>query len=290
MVIPAYRSERTLARCLQHLTDQTFPDREVVLVDSSPGSACEEIVLSSFPDTVYRRSASRLSAYEARNRGVPLARGQLLVFTDPDAYPRADWLQGLVDCFRESKACVIGAVACYGDHWFDRGAHLVKFDKWLPSESSRLLTEGPTVNFLISRDVFDSLGPFSEGSAHADTELSWRLRRAGVQLRFAPAAIVEHHHLQGWTDLIAERFTRGVGYAELESKWDGNSRPSMAWRLLISLLPLRLLSQLRRVRGHARAAGQEGDFFGAFPVVATALYAGLLGECVYFTRSILSRS
>ena len=289
-MVAAYKSERTLSRFLESLRGQTFRDREVILIDSSPSSACQELVRGSFPEVVYRRFATQLSAFEARNRGVRLARGQLLVFTDPDAYPQPDWLQALVDCYRESKACVIGAVACYGDNWLDRGAHLVKFDKWLPSETSRLLTEGPTVNFLIPRDVFDSLGPFSEGSAHADTELSWRLRRAGVQLRFAPAAIVEHHHLQGWTDLIAERFTRGVGYAELESKWDGNSRPSMAWRLLISLLPLRLLSQLRRVRGHARAAGQEGDFFGAFPVVATALYAGLLGECVYFTRSILSRS
>jgi GT2 family glycosyltransferase len=288
VVVPIYKSKATLARCLQSLSEQTFLDREVILVDSSPGPECEEIAKGAFPDLVYRKSATRLSADEARNVGVQLARGELLVFTDPDAYPRPDWLETLVRCHRDNRCCVIGAVACYGEKWFDRAAHLVKFDKWLPSGKARLVTEGPTVNFLVPRDLYLAFGPFPETAGHGDTELSWRLTRGDVRLLFTPAAVVEHHHLQSWSELLAERFVRGAGYAELVSRWEGRSRLRLAARFLVSLLPFRLGSQLNRLWKNSRASGQHVAFLLALPVVVTALQAGLLGECAYCVRALTS--
>src|SRR5919108_4634016 len=93
VIIPAYESQETIADTLLALRDQAFRDFETIVVDSSPAEATETLLRSEFPEVTYERSQRRLIPHEARNRGVELARGELLVFTDPDCVPRPDWIE-----------------------------------------------------------------------------------------------------------------------------------------------------------------------------------------------------
>ncbi|OGR90926.1 MAG: hypothetical protein A2V88_03625 [Elusimicrobia bacterium RBG_16_66_12] len=287
VLLPAYNAQATLERCLAQLAGQSYRDWEAILIDSSPGTECEQIVRSSFPHIRLIRSGRRLLPHEALNLGVQVAKGELLAFIDPDAYPREDWLARLVGAHDAWGGVIIGGVACYGSRWVDLGAHLCKFDKWLPFSAARLLEEGPTVNYLLPRALFDLHGPFDAGSRHADTHLSWRLRAAGIPIRLEPSAVVEHHHLHSWGSLLVERLARGEGFGRARLQWEPVPRSRLAWILAASLLPLRLLSQLGRVWKNARSAGMSWTFVLSFPVLCSGLYAWLLGESVIYLRHLL---
>ena len=290
VILPVYRSAATLGRSLEALRRQTFRDFEVIIMDSSPDQACDSIVARHFPEAKYSYSPKRLFADAAKNRAIAMATGELLVFMDPDAYPLEDWLEALVSSHSRFGGAMVGGVGCYGRKWIDLGAHFCKFDKWLPGGEPRRLKEGPTVNLMVPSELISQVGGFIKQQQHADTDLCWRLREQGVELWSVPQAIVEHHHLHTWRSLLQERYTRGHGYGRMELEWKPRSSPAIIWRLLVSVLPLRLLSQIWRVGKNAARAGMLTEYALALPLIATGLYAWLLGEASFLSRRILSRS
>ena len=289
IVLPIYESQATLDRCLARLVSQSYRDREILAVDSSPGPDCERIVHAHIPEVRLIRSATRLTPHQALNLGAEAARGELLAFIDPDAYPRADWVALLVEAYEAWGGVVAGGVACYGGRWLDLGAHLCKFDKWLPFSRPRPVQEVPTVNMLMPRTLFDRCGAFLAVPFHADTLLSWRMQEAGIPLRLQPSAIVEHHHQHSWGTLLAERGSRGRGYAEACIAREAPSRSKLLWLAALSFFPLRLSSQLLRVGRNATAAHMARAFMLSLPVVISGLYAWLLGECAVFAGRLLGR-
>jgi GT2 family glycosyltransferase len=287
VVIPVYRAEATLARCLEALRLQSFGAFEVIIVDSSPNDDCQRIAADRLPAAVCLRPGDRLLAHEASNLGVARSRGNLVAFLDPDVYPASDWLQHLVAAQRARGGVVVGGIACFGRRWFDIGIHLAKFDKWLAGGRVRPLTDAATANLLIEKALFDRIHGFRPGTIHADTDLSWRVARQGVELWLEPEARVEHHHRQMWDSLLRERYQRGGGFARLWLEWVRPSRPRLVAVLFLSIIPARLASQLVRVWRNAIQAGQGWQALATLPVVAAALYAWLIGESAIYLRALV---
>jgi glycosyltransferase involved in cell wall biosynthesis len=106
IIIPAYNSSATLAKCLEGLERQIYPSYEIVLVDSSADERARAIT-AGYGSARYFRSARRLLPHAARNLGVTHALGELLVFTDPDLYHRSDWLERLVAAYDQGRPVVV---------------------------------------------------------------------------------------------------------------------------------------------------------------------------------------
>ena len=281
VVVPVYLSEETLAGFLDALRAQTFRDFETILVDSGPTDACARLLALRAEPLDCTRSAARLYPHQARNAGVERSRGRLLVFTDPDVYAAPDWLERLVATHRESEGVVIvGALACHGGRWLDRGIHLCKFSKWLSGGGRRPIDMSPTANMLIPRPLFEEMGGFCDDDeiVAGDTTLSRDLLRAGRTLLFEPRAVVEHHHLDRFGPFLGERWRRGVAYGRLRGLWLRLRRGRLLGLLIASLLPVRILSNLAHCARHAARAGQLGSFFATFPVVFLGFGASILGE------------
>lgn len=274
IVIAAYASERTLSRCLAAVRSQTLPPFETIVVDSSPDDACAQIVTKEHPWAVYARSERRLVPHAAQNFGVSRARGDVLVFLDPDAYPARDWLERLVSAHRAHARAVTGAIACHGPAWLDNAIHMCKFSKWLPGGSARPVDVAPSTNLLVSRRDLEKAGGFPPTPFLGDVELSRWLCASGEPPWFEPHAIVSHHHLGGFASFLRERISRGRGYGALRGTWKGAGTAA----LLLLSAPLRLARILWLVRGHARLAGQEAVFRSGFPVVLAGHAAFLAGE------------
>jgi O-antigen biosynthesis protein len=288
VILPGYRSAATIAGCLEALARQTFRDFETIVVDSSPDGATADLVAVRFPWVRFERSRRRLLPHAARNRGVEMARGEILVFSDPDVYPRPDWLERLVKTHREAGEVVVGAIACHGRRWRDQGIHLCKFSKWLPGGPPRTVDMGPTANLLLARADFLATGGFIREEMLGDVSLSWRLRENGRALRFAPDAVVEHHHLHTVRSFLAERYTRGEMYGALRAARPGWGRGTAAFYLLASVLPVRLPRILALVAGQAARAGQAGRYFSTLPLIALGHAASLAGEAVAYLRLLLT--
>jgi GT2 family glycosyltransferase len=287
VIIPAYRSHATIAGCLTALHRQTDRDFEVVVVDSSPDERTAEVVRGGFPEVIFERSAVRLLPHAARNRGVELAGGGLLIFTDPDVYADAGWLAALRSAHRATGQPVVGALACHGSGWLDTAIHICKFSKWLPGGSPRPIDMGPTAALLVRRETFDLLGGFSPDYLLADALFSWEIRRRGALLWFEPGAVVEHHHHDDWRSFLRERFVRGVLFGDLRAEWSRHG-----WRRDLLFLAASLsLARLPRVAAlmavHCARAGMLGRFLRTAPLSIAGQTATLLGEARAYARRLV---
>ena len=284
VVIPSFESHRTIARCLEALGRQSFRRFETIVVDSSPSAGVEEIVKGRFPGLRYVRRRERLLPHAARNVGAAVARGRLLIFTDPDVYAEPGWVEGLVGAHEETGAVVVGAVACFGRRWLDVGTHFCKYDIWLPGGTGRSVSIAPTVNMLCPRQLFDRLGGFPGNLMLGDTVFSWRLKEAGQEIWFVPRATVHHHHLNSWSGLLRERFERGREFGVLRLDEGGWAARRAGLMLAASLFPLRLVRLLWRGAMNAGRAGLAADLARTLPVFASGQAAWLAGEAMAYAQ------
>lgn len=89
VIVPVYRVERYLPRCLDSIVAQTFMDWECILIDDgSPdnsGAICDEYAKQDSRFVVIHQENAGVSA--ARNAGLAAARGEWIAFVDSD-----DWI------------------------------------------------------------------------------------------------------------------------------------------------------------------------------------------------------
>jgi glycosyltransferase involved in cell wall biosynthesis len=85
ILIPCYNAERWIAQCIESALAQTWPEKEVIVVDdgSTDGSLA---VIRSFGDRVRWETGPNRGGNAARNRLLELARGEWLQYLDADDY------------------------------------------------------------------------------------------------------------------------------------------------------------------------------------------------------------
>ena len=88
VIVPVYKAEAYLHRCVDSILAQTFQDFEVLLIDDgSPdrsGEICDEYARKDKRVRVFHKENGGVSS--ARNVGLDHARGEWIVFSDADDY------------------------------------------------------------------------------------------------------------------------------------------------------------------------------------------------------------
>lgn len=88
IIIPVYKAESTIHRCVNSILSQTFNDFELILVDDgSPdnsGAICDECALKDSRVHVIHKSNGGASS--ARNAGLDIMKGEYVTFIDSDDY------------------------------------------------------------------------------------------------------------------------------------------------------------------------------------------------------------
>ena len=278
VVMPAYRSEDRVAASLTALRAQTYRDFEIVLVNSYPDGTAA-IVANGFPEVVFEQSEVRLLPHAARNRGVAKARGELLVFTDPDCRPDSRWLERLVAACDSGHPVVGGAIELEGGGRFARGVHLAKF-YWLlsglPAGVRRIVCSG---NACYSRSAWETVGPFDAEFSIGDALLSWRASTAGLEPWFEPNAVVRGRQDRGVRQSWREFRARGRELAEARACLERWPRRRAAAYVLLA--PLVLATVLGRAALATFAARRRTTFVGALPALFFCRLAWTVGEAGY---------
>lgn len=88
IIVPVYKSEKTIVRCIESVIAQEYKDWELVLVDDgSPdrsGEICDWYAMNDKRIRVEHQVNAGASA--ARNHGINVARGEFICFIDSDDY------------------------------------------------------------------------------------------------------------------------------------------------------------------------------------------------------------
>ncbi len=280
VVLPAYFSDGSIAQCLEAIQAQTFQDFEVIVVNSSPETRTREIVTTRFPRVIFEQSSTRLLPHAARNVGVSLARGELIVFTDPDCLPRPEWLASLVQASVAGWPVVQGSVEPKHGSWIERGVHLCKrfaLLKGLPPYTPWIVS---TLNVCYSRKAWQAAGPLDGDLFCGDALLGWRAAARGYPARFEPDAVIESIHDATFGGLIRERYMRGREFAAARANYESWNRWRSASFALAS--PVLLTIVLTRAARSAAAAGCKRDFVLTFPVQIAGQLAWILGESRHY--------
>ena len=103
VIVPVYRVEKFLDRCIQSITEQTYRNLEIILVDDgspdSSGSICDAWAEKDSRIRVIHQKNSGGGA--ARNAALDVATGQLLAFVDSDDYIAPHMFRHLYDLMQE---------------------------------------------------------------------------------------------------------------------------------------------------------------------------------------------
>lgn len=83
IIIPCYNAERFIGDAIRSALTQTYPRVEVVVVDDGSTDGSLEVI-RSFGDQIRWESGRNQGGCAARNRGLAMARGELIQFLDAD--------------------------------------------------------------------------------------------------------------------------------------------------------------------------------------------------------------
>ena len=99
IIIPVYRTQDTLPRCLDSILRQSFTDYEVILVDDGSDDGCPQLC------DEYARKDARIRVIhkengglsDARNAGIYEAKGEYITFIDSDDTIAEDTLSLVIE-------------------------------------------------------------------------------------------------------------------------------------------------------------------------------------------------
>ena len=98
IIVPVYKAEMLLPRCIDSILSQSFSDWELILIDDgSPdasGALCDQFASQDFRIRVLHKTNGGVSS--ARNFGLELATGQYVTFIDADDYVKSSFLERMI--------------------------------------------------------------------------------------------------------------------------------------------------------------------------------------------------
>ena len=218
IIIPVYNASKTIKETLSAIIEQNgnLPETEIIAVDD--GSTDDTFsILSEFQNirVLHQENAGPASA---RNFGAKAAGGDILVFTDSDTVPHSDWLERLVEPFKEPTIVASAgtySVANYENHL----AELIQREIELRHAGyGEFIQFGGTYNLAVRANLFREIGGFDESYRRAsgeDNDLCYRILRRGHLIRYVSAARVAHYHPEKLGKYLKEQFRHGYWRAKL---------------------------------------------------------------------------
>jgi GT2 family glycosyltransferase len=190
----------------------------VVVDDGSPEPLAP--VCARFGERVRCVRQANAGPAAARNRGVAESGADFLAFTDDDCRPDRDWLVALAGAHAGEEDRLVGGrvVNALEDDVFAAASQSLSTyltDHFTAQGGARPFFTSN--NLACSRARFDALGGFDAGFAFAseDRDLSLRWRAAGGALRYAPEAVVRHHHAMTLAGFWRQQKSYGRGLVDL---------------------------------------------------------------------------
>ena len=109
VIIPVYKAENYLSRCLDSFLNQTFKDFELILVDDgSPdksGNICDDYAKRDHRLVVIHKENGGVSS--ARQAGTDVAKGLYVIHADPDDWVEPNMLTELVEKAEKTNADMV---------------------------------------------------------------------------------------------------------------------------------------------------------------------------------------
>lgn len=261
VVIPTYNRSGMLARVLDALERQTAaPSFEVIVINDGSTDDTERLLASR--SGITHRTQPNGGPGRARNHGVSLASGRVVVFIGDDTVPEPRFLAEHARVHAEADGDPM--LACLGYTGWPHEERVTAFMDYINDYGLqfgyKLIADGEIVpynffytsNISIDRELlathpFDTTFP---SAAWEDIELAYRLDALGLRIRYHAGAITRHYHQMSVDSFARRQYTVGKSGAIFYQK-----HPELGHFLGVHELETRVLadaSALRWLRLKAR--------------------------------------
>ena len=182
VIVPVYKAEAYLEKCVDSLLNQSLRDMEIILVNDGSPDGSQAIIdryAAACPEKIRSLTLSNGGQGRARNRGMELAKGEFLGFVDSDDWVHEDMFRKLVGVCEEQDAdvAVCAIQGCYDD------GHTDLQPGW--REGEPLSSAGSSSNKVFRRSAVGDIR-FPEGLWYEDFGFSAKILLAGGKAVYVP--------------------------------------------------------------------------------------------------------
>lgn len=293
LIVAAYNEASVMKQKLDNTLELDYPRERLEAIVVTDGSNDETAnIVASYHDRgiILMHRPERAGKSAAINRAADQATGEILVFSDANAFYRKDALRNLVRNFQDSSVgCVSGKKTVQptsasitkseGSYW--------KYESFIKTCESRLGTTTAVVGEMMAlrRELFSSI---PAGIINDDAYLAHHTLRSGYRVIYEPDAVCWETSAQTMRDEVIRRRRINAGRFQLFfrfSLWPWN-RPLAMFSLLSHkhlrlFLPVLMLGALAGNTAYVMLAPDPGLLIWALlaqVLVYASAIIGWLGE------------
>lgn len=213
VIVPVYKVEPYLDKCISSIANQTYRNLEIILVDDgSPDSCpamCDAWAEKDSRIRVIHKSNGGLS--DARNAGMAVATGELMAFVDSDDWVAPDTYEYLYQRLTEDNSDI---AACGVQMVWENGAS----SRMLTREGSRVLNQEEAMRAIIEeswlkqpvvyklyktelvRDILFPIGKYHE-------DVFWSYQAVGRAKKVSISDHIGYYYLQRGGSIMGEGYS-----------------------------------------------------------------------------------
>ena len=204
VIVPVYKVEKYLDRCVQSIVDQTYRNLEIILVDDgSPdncGAMCDAWAEKDPRFKVIHKVNGGLS--DARNAGMAMATGEYIAFVDSDDWLHKEYVSLL---YRAAKKYDVSLSAC--DYLITSGGNEIdafdepELERHTAAQALEMLTNNRGYravawNKLYHRSLLEG-ETYPVGRYHEDEFFSYRIMDKAENLAYVNAPLYYYFQRTG---------------------------------------------------------------------------------------------
>ncbi len=240
LIIPVFNRPDEVDELLESLTQQTYTDFEVVVVEDGSQTPCEDVV-KRYGDRLDIQYFSKPNSGpgQTRNYGAERSRGEWLIVLDSDCVLPPSYLQAVEDDIQRKPADAFGGP----DRAHDSFTPVQKAINY--SMTSFFTTGGirggkkqldkkfypRSFNMGIRAKIYKELGGFSKMRFGEDIDFSIRIYDSGASCRLFPEAWVWHKRRTDMKKFFRQVHNSGIARINLMKRHPGSLK-------LVHLLPM----------------------------------------------------
>lgn len=233
VIIPVYNRPDEVDELLQSLTQQSFKDFEVIVVEDGSSIPCQKVV-ENYQELleIHYYNKSNSGPGQTRNYGAERSKGDYLIVLDSDCILPEGYLAAVEaelqreptdafggpdrahDSFTDIQKAINYSMTSFFTTGGIRGGKK-KMDKFYPR----------SFNMGIRRDVYHSLGGFSRMRFGEDIDFSIRIFKGGYRCRLFPDAWVYHKRRTDLKKFFKQVHNSGIARINLYKKYPESLKP-----------------------------------------------------------------
>jgi len=223
IVVLSYNNVEDLPECIHSLITQTYNSFEIIVVDNGSTDGSEEFIRTNYPEIKVVQTGINLGYAAGNNAGFNVAKGEYIVFVNPDTVADPEWLAELIKPLESDQtitATTSKVLIYYQKDRINTCSNKnhptgLTFCRGLNKSADEFnnyqeVSSVSGCSFAVRKDMLKNINGFDPDFFlyQEDADLSWRIRFAGGKIMYVPKSIIYHKFklsITPWKEFYLER-------------------------------------------------------------------------------------